>query len=51
MDHLASFKFPRCFSKPSFLLEIGLKRKGFGYNNYMIIDKHKWMLAKIKHGF
>jgi hypothetical protein len=30
---------------------MGIRRDGIGANKYLIVDKQKWMLAKIKHGF
>ena len=50
IDHFASYDIRRHVTIDHLLSKMGLKYNDC-YLNYIIVDKNKWMLAKIKHEF
>jgi len=51
LDYMCTFEIRREETRLCMLYDMGLRRDGIGVSKYLIIDKQKWMLAKIKHGF
>lgn len=51
LDYMCTFEIRREETRHRMLYDMGLRRDGIGSIKYLIIDKQKWMLAKLKHGF